>query len=454
MRILITSVSALGHVHPMVPLALALIERGHLVRWLTGPDAVGRLGAVGIAADAVGPSFESLRAEYRRRYPEAASYRGEGLADHVFPRLFGEVAAHVLFPEIVTVTRAWRPELVIHDAAEFSGPIAAGLIGVPSVTHAFGALTPPERVAAAAERAAPLWRSVGLEPRPYGGLYDHLYLDIYPASLQTGDMRHVPRRQLLRPVAFDDAGDDADASAAVPGDGPLVYLTLGTVDRDRTALRTALEALAARRVRVLVTVGPAGDPASLGPTADERPRRNGTFPRRGSSRHCAVVVSHAGSGTFLATLAHGIPQLCLPQAADQFMNAAACARSGTGLVLSPDEVATSSVGEAVSRLLAERTFRDRASGVRGRDRGECPGPPTSPRPSKGCRRPIDRPPGQASPFWAGNHPRTSPLRGARCRGTRRWCCVYGCLAFGCDRWSWPACRGRAASEDPRQERSS
>ena len=105
MRVLITSVSALGHVHPMVPLALALIERGHQVRWLTGPDAVGRLGAVGIAADPVGPPFEALRAEYRRRYPEAAAYGGEGLADHVFPRLFGEVAAGVMFPEVMAVTR-------------------------------------------------------------------------------------------------------------------------------------------------------------------------------------------------------------------------------------------------------------------------------------------------------------------------------------------------------------
>ena len=111
-----------------------------------------------------------------------------------------------MFPEVMEVTRGWRPGLVIHDAAEFGGPIAAAVIGVPSVTHAFGALTPPERVAAAADRAAPLWRSVGLEPRPYGGLYDHLYLDIYPASLQSGDMRHVPKRQFLRPVAFDERG--------------------------------------------------------------------------------------------------------------------------------------------------------------------------------------------------------------------------------------------------------
>ena len=32
MRVLVTSVSALGHVHPMVPLVRALLHRGHLVR--------------------------------------------------------------------------------------------------------------------------------------------------------------------------------------------------------------------------------------------------------------------------------------------------------------------------------------------------------------------------------------------------------------------------------------
>ena len=32
---------------------------------------------------------------------------------------------------------------------------------------------------------------------------------------------------------------------------------------------------------------------------------------------CSAVVSHGGSGTLLAALAHGLPQVCLPQAADQ-----------------------------------------------------------------------------------------------------------------------------------------
>jgi Glycosyl transferases, related to UDP-glucuronosyltransferase len=117
---------------------------------------------------------------------------------------------------------------------------------------------------------------------------------------------------MLRPVAFDDDGAASSVTpASGPGVDPLVYLTLGSVDRDRSALKTALEASAAQRVRVLVTVGMTGDPAALGPQPD-RVRVERYVPQTQILRHCAVVVSHAGSGTFLAALAAGVPQLCLP----------------------------------------------------------------------------------------------------------------------------------------------
>ncbi len=363
MRVLFTSTSGLGHVHAMVPLAHALRDGGHDVRWLTGPDAVPRLRSAGIAADPVGIPFEDLRAEYRRRYPEAAGLPKEQAIDHVFPHLFGVIAAPQILPEALRIAREWRPELVVNDAAEFGGPIAAAVVGVPAVTHGFGELTPVTRVLAAAEAVASLWRSVGLEPRPYGGLYDHLYLDIYPPSLHSTEASHVPRRQRLRPVAFDDAGDDSSFEPLPrPDSDPLVYLTLGTVDRDRTALLTAVRAIAAQAVRILVTVGPNGDPTALGPQADHV-RVERYVPQTRLLRHCAVVVSHAGSGTFLATLAAGIPQLCLPQAADQFLNAAAGRRIGAAIVLEPAAQTGPAIAEAVSRLLEDDSFRLRARDV-------------------------------------------------------------------------------------------
>ena len=79
--------------------------------------------------------------------------------------------------------------------------------------------------------------------------------------------------------------------------------------------------------------------------------------------HAAVVVSHAGSGTFLGALAAGLPQLCLPQAADQFRNAAGGTRSGAALVLTPPEITADAVAEAIGRLLADGTFRAGARAV-------------------------------------------------------------------------------------------
>jgi UDP:flavonoid glycosyltransferase YjiC (YdhE family) len=373
MRILVMSLSGLGHVHPMVPLALAAQARGHELRWLTGPDAVERLASIGIAAHPVGIPFESLRAEYWERYPGSAGAARSETPDHVFPHLFGEIAPSHTLPDAVSFARDWRPDLVVHDAADFAGPIVAAVVGVPSVTHAFGALTPIARVADAAIQVAPYWRSVGLQPRPFGGLYDHLYLDIYPPSLQLADMAHVPRRQLERPGGTETTDGRAGPPASDIADGrPLVYLTFGTVYRDRPILSLALAAAAELPVRVLVTVGPFGDPAALGPQPDHV-RVERYVPQSQVLPQAAVVVSHSGSGTFLGAAAHGVPQLCLPQAADQFLNATAGVRAGIALALDSDATDVTAIGVVIRRLLDEPAFRDRASVVAG-EIAAMPGP--------------------------------------------------------------------------------
>jgi MGT family glycosyltransferase len=143
---------------------------------------------------------------------------------------------------------------------------------------------------------------------------------------------------------------------------PLVYVTFGTVFSNDAVLSTVVEALGRLPVRVVVTVGPRRDPASLGP----RPPHVHVaryIPQDQLLGHCAVVVSHAGSGTFLAALAAGLPNLCLPQAADQFLNAQACAASGSGLVLQPGAVTIEAVAGAVERLLADPAFRSGAERV-------------------------------------------------------------------------------------------
>lgn len=113
----------------------------------------------------------------------------------------------------------------------------------------------------------------------------------------------------------------------------------------------------------VVTLGPGRDPGALG-DQPANVRVAGYIPQTELLPHCAAVVSHAGSGTFLAAMGHGLPQLLLPQAADQFLNAAAGARCGAGIAIQPHELTVDTARDAARQLLDDPSFRGAAERVR------------------------------------------------------------------------------------------
>jgi UDP:flavonoid glycosyltransferase YjiC (YdhE family) len=367
-RVLFTSPAAHGHVQPIVPLAVAARDAGHEVTWSTGTDACTLLDPFGIRTEPAGLTQAERMAVYADRYPEAAGLTGEARAEFMFPHLFGAIAAPAMIDRLLEVGRSWRPDVIVHDAAEFAAPAVAAALGIPHAVHAFGFAVPPHRVAKAAELARPAWERVGLEPPPYGGCFDHLYIDIYPPSLQPPELlAHVGRRIGRRPASGDAAPGDVlpdRVRARLDGDGRrrVAYLTFGTVFNVHDTFARAVRALAANELdlAVVVTVGPAGDVEAFGPLPD-RVVVERYVPQSLLLPHVDVVVSHGGSGTLLATMARGLPQLCLPQAADQFRNATACASAGAGLQLAGDAASEEAITAAVRRLLDEASFRDGAS---------------------------------------------------------------------------------------------
>jgi MGT family glycosyltransferase len=196
-----------------------------------------------------------------------------------------------------------------------------------------------------------LWRAHGLEPRPYAGTYDHLYLDIYPDSLKAAESPHIRDVQALRPAGAEGRGD------VTPEDPPLVYVTFGTVfNTNVDLLRVVVEGIRELPVRVLVTCGPGRDVRALG----DQPANVEVaefIPQAEILPRCAAVVSHAGSGTFLAALGVGLPQLLLPQAADQFLNAAAGSGAGVGIAIDADRISVQAVRDAVGELLGSEAYR-------------------------------------------------------------------------------------------------
>lgn len=347
----------------MVGLARAFLDRGDRVLWVTGADACARLEREGIETSPAGLSEREGMSELARQFPEIQTMPPADRPNYMFPRLFGTVRAASMLVDLMPAAEVFAPTLVVCDAAEFAGPIVAAAHGVPNVTHSFGALLFEKRVAAASDQVTPLWSAQGLEPRPYGGFYDYLYLDIYPPSLQSADRPHVASTQYLRPETFATGAEEPLPDWVTATEStPLVYVTLGTVFSNDAVLTAIVDALCELRARVVVTVGPHGDPASLG-TQPDNVHVARYIPQSQLLPHCSVVVSHAGSGTFLASLSAEIPQLCVPQAADQFMNAVACAASGAGLALQPGTVSVERVRDAVSRLLSDSSFRAAAARV-------------------------------------------------------------------------------------------
>ena len=144
---------------------------------------------------------------------------------------------------------------------------------------------------------------------------------------------------------------------------PLVYVTLGTVFNKKLGVfRQCIEALKDFPVETLLTVGEDVDPASLGDLpASVRVTR--FIPQETILGHCALVVSHAGSGSMSGALAFGVPMVLLPQGADQLFNAQRCSLAGAATWLHPRDTTIGSISSAVATTLNDPNYAVRAQAV-------------------------------------------------------------------------------------------
>jgi UDP:flavonoid glycosyltransferase YjiC (YdhE family) len=77
-----------------------------------------------------------------------------------------------------------------------------------------------------------------------------------------------------------------------------------------------------------------------------------------------LIVHHGGTGTVLSALEVGLPQLLLPQGADQFFNAEILTEARAGRGLPNDAQQPGAIGEAVLALLGDAPERRTAAKLR------------------------------------------------------------------------------------------
>jgi UDP:flavonoid glycosyltransferase YjiC (YdhE family) len=268
--------------------------------------------------------------------------------------MFGDVLARRTLADLVPLLAELRPDLVVYEQSDVGAVGAASRADVPVISHVIGRSLPEPVRGTAAARLGWLWDGAV----PADPMLGNACLDIWPPSLRDPGVTLVPTRIPLRPVAWNEPGS-LPAVARAPRTRPLVYLTLGTVAYGAVeVMRAAIDGLSALPVDVLVAVGP-GDPAALG-RLPETVRVERFVPQAELLPHVDLVVHHGGTGTMLGALAAGLPQLIMPQGADQFINAEVLADHGAGRRLVGADLTPAAITEQAGRLLADARHRDAA----------------------------------------------------------------------------------------------
>ena len=322
------------------------------------------------------------------RFPELGAIPpGPARYEYARAHVFSGALARDVVDDLTRLVERWRPDVVIREAAEFGGYLAAERCGLPhvmvrtdsgSASYCERGIVAPTLDAVRAE--------VGLPPDPEAERpFEHLQLSAAPPIMDDPADELPATWHHVRPSLEPTGADKPAWLDGLGARGPVVYATLGTVHSGPDLLAAIVDALADERVEVVVTTGPV-DPASLGPQPDHIHLAR-WIPQADLLGHCDAVVTHAGFGTMAATLTRGIPLVMLPISADQPMNARRAADAGVGIALGARRPHGRGHPRRRGRRAHRRELRDRGDGGR---RPHCRPAADRPRPrsARGTGRPA------------------------------------------------------------------
>jgi len=359
MRVLFTTVPMHGHFYPMVPLAHAFRSAGHEVLVATPESLADGVTSAGLPVAVTGPRLglaEIMMVDREGRPVPPPTSPDEVMVGG--GKAWGRLAARTL-PATEALVDSWRPDLVIAEPSEFAGPLIASLRGIPWVRHNWGITSLPRSRPFTAEELAGELAELGLEGLPE----PDAVVKVVPAGI-AGD--EDPDGLLSRYVPYNGPGVLPDWVLA-KHDRPRVLLTFGSLVphmrfRDFVSVLGELAAgLPSLGADIVVGVEPAFT-ERLGALPDGVVAV-GWQPLSLVLPACDLIVHHGGSGSMMTALAFGVPQLALPQSADQFVNAFTLAGVGVGRMLMPDKLGVEAVLAEARELLEDGGYAEKSAGL-------------------------------------------------------------------------------------------
>ncbi|SEF65313.1 glycosyltransferase, activator-dependent family [Thermomonospora echinospora] len=406
MRVLFVTLPTKAHAFAQVPLAWALRAAGHEVCVASQPELVDDITRTGLTAVPIGPELDQagMVEENRRQReaaeqadldvpdpelllkldglpPEAVTYDYmQGLFTVMTTLAFKALSPQHAMDELVRFAREWRPDLVVWDTLVLAAPVAAKACGAAHARLLYsldllGRMR--ERYQSElARRPVEVWDDPVREWLEstldrYGcGYSEDLMLgqwtiDPVPSSMRLPvDLPYVP----VRFVPY-------NGRAELPGwlrrspERRRICLTLGLSFRemlggDRVSVAELLDAVADLDVEVVATLN-AEQLAGVDKVPDNV-RAVDFVPLNELLPGCLAIVHQGGFGQVQTAMAHGVPQVVLPNGTwDTVPRAWQVQDFGAGLVVDdPDRVSAAEIREKVVRVLQEPGFAVSAARLR------------------------------------------------------------------------------------------
>jgi UDP:flavonoid glycosyltransferase YjiC (YdhE family) len=197
-RLLIASLPITGHVLPALPIARALVERGHEVRWYTGEKFRGKIEATGARFEPYRIAHDFDDSDLDTAFPGRSAAKGLNRAKFDFINLFMKpVAAH--YRDLDTILQEFPADVLMADGAVWAASCITEKGGPPHALYCATCLGIASR-----------------DTAPFG-------MGLLPSQSPLGRVRNRVLRALSANVLFRDVSAELTRQRATIGLGPRKF---------------------------------------------------------------------------------------------------------------------------------------------------------------------------------------------------------------------------------------